>query len=293
MKSERGVVVVAVLWVCALILWFSMQISTETRLQGEEQVHLLRKSQALHLAIGGCNEALARLGQPLPTGLERREEDNWQPDGMPHRIGYETGEAIVLVEAESRKLNVNLAQPDQLQRALVRAGLEEAQAERLADVIADFVDQDDLTRLHGAEKDKYAQQGLPYGPFNGPLISLDQLLLVPGVSSGLFYGHGREVTREEVLEETQRLGFLLDPLFPRRDSLFHLLTVHGNNRVLIEEDQDNVLEPRVVTWENGGVYRILSLGRSLSGPPPVLLWLTVRFTPGADRGYQVLHRKIM
>ncbi|MHC1745395.1 MAG: general secretion pathway protein GspK [Syntrophobacteraceae bacterium] len=289
MKNERGVIVVAVLWVCSLIMWFAMQIGTETRLQGEEQIHLLRKSQAMHLAIGGCYEALARLGQPLPTGLERKQEDNWQPDGRPHLIEYGTGEAVVLIEAESRKLNVNLAQPEQLKRALSKAGLDDGMAEQLADVIADFADKDDLTRLHGAEKDRYAQLGLPYGPFNGPLISLDQLLLVPGVSSQLFYGHGREGASDEE-EQTE---FPLDPLFPRRNSLFHLLTVHGNNRTIADEELGNELEEKIVTWESGGVYRILSLGRTLAGPPPILLWLTIRFTPGGDRGYQVLHRKIL
>jgi hypothetical protein len=289
MKKQDGVIVVAVLWVCALIMWFTMQIGAETRLQGEEQIHLLRKSQALHFAIGGCYEALARLGQPLPTGLERKQEDNWQPDGIPHLVQYETGQAVVLVEAESRKLNVNIAQPDQLKRAIARAGLDEGLAEQLADVIADFVDQDDLPRLHGAEKDKYEQLGLPYIPFNGPLISLDQLLLVPGVTSPLFYGYARG----EPPPEERSVEFSLEAMFPRRDSLFHLLTVHGNNRTVIEEDPGNVLEEKIITWESGGVYRILSLGKALTGPPPVLLWLTVRFTPGGERGYQVLHRKIM
>lgn len=288
-RKEDGVIVVAVLWVGALIMWLAMQIGSETRLHGEERVHLLRKSQALHVAIGGCYEALARLGQPLPTGLERGQEDNWQPDGLPHRVEYETGEALVLVEAESRKLNVNLAQPDQLKRAIVRAGYDEAAAEGLADVIADFVDQDDLTRLHGAEKDKYRELGLPYPPFNGPLISLDQLLLAPGVTNPLFYGFGRE----DSVGEGRKSGFALDGLFPRRDSLFHLLTVHGNNRVLLELDAEELLEEKIVTWENGGVYRILSLGKALTGPPPILIWLTVRFTPGNGQGYQVLHRKIM
>lgn len=289
MRKQDGVIVVAVLWVCALIMWFAMQIGAETRLQGEEQIHLLRKSQALHFAIGGCYEALARLGQPLPTGLERRQEDNWQPDGTPHLVEYETGQAVVLVEAESRKLNLNLAQPDQLKRAIVRAGADDGMAEQLADVIADFVDQDDLTRLHGAEKDRYKQLGLPYIPFNGPLISLDQLLLVPGVTSQLFYGHARG----EPSAEGRPLEFSLDAMFPRRDSLFHLLTVHGNNRTMTEEDPLNELEEKIITWESGGVYRILSLGKALNGPPPVLLWLTVRFTPGGERGYQVLHRKIL
>ena len=66
--NSRGVVLIAVLWICALIMWFAFQISAQTRLQGEDQIHAIRKSQALHLAIGGCYEALARMGQtPAPA----------------------------------------------------------------------------------------------------------------------------------------------------------------------------------------------------------------------------------
>ena len=64
--NSRGVILIAVIWVCALIMWFSFQISAQTRLQGEDQLHAIRKSQALHLAIGGCYEALARMGQSPP-----------------------------------------------------------------------------------------------------------------------------------------------------------------------------------------------------------------------------------
>ena len=40
--------------------------------------------------------------------------------------------------------------------------------------------------------------GLPYGPFNGPLLSLDQMLLIPGITEQLLYGYmrGRRGTEE-------------------------------------------------------------------------------------------------
>ena len=115
-------------------MWFTLQISVMTRLEGEEQVHLFRRSQAYYLAVGGCYEALARMGQPLPTGLERSldrtQDQSWQPDGTDHLLTYQTGEVLVSVEAETRKVNVNLATPEQLANVLLAAGVNEKAVSR-------------------------------------------------------------------------------------------------------------------------------------------------------------------
>jgi len=175
-SDRRGVVLLAVLWICALIMWFALQISAETRLQGEDQILSIRKSQALYLAIGGCYEALARMGQPPSLRADEPPALNWQPDGKPRLIEYHTGRAIVIIEPEDRKLNVNKAGQPQLKQILERAGADEITAERLTDFIMDFIDQDDTPRMHGAEEGFYTKTGLDHGPFNGPLTSLDTLL---------------------------------------------------------------------------------------------------------------------
>ncbi len=304
MRREEGVVIVAVLWICALIMWFALQIAAETRMLGEEQVHLLRKSQALHLAIGGCYEALGRMGQPLGTGIDEPQDGSWQPNGEPHLVDYETGRAIVIIESENRKVNVNIAQHDPLKAALERSGLDSDFAEGLADMIADFIDPDDIPRLHGAEKEYYEESGRRYIPFNGALTSLDQLLLLPGISPQLFYGYGQP---SEELENPDAVP--IDPAIPGKNSLFRLLTVYGENQALPEEDEiagefersnrfrrrdtlDRLGEP-IITWESGGIYRVLSCGRAAHGASPVVVWLTFRYEPESDPPYVVLYRKIL
>ena len=300
MQRESGVVIVAVLWICALVMWFALQIGADTRLQSEEQVHIMRKSQALHLAIGGGYEAIAHMGAPRATGLgglsrghsgkgsfEGSPED-WLPDGKPHVIQYQTGEAIVVIEDENRKVNVNKANRDQLKAVFEKTGAESDLADRLADVIGDFVDKDDTPRLNGAEKDHYKQLGLPYGPLNGPLLTLDQMLLIPGITQQAFYGLGQQEQVQEVDEATA----LLNSLFPPEYSLFQSFTVYGNNTKLQDRAEEELLG-KVVSWQNGGVYRILACGRTYTGPPAVVLWLTVRNAPETERGYEVLFRKIL
>ncbi|MGO9532838.1 MAG: general secretion pathway protein GspK [Syntrophobacteraceae bacterium] len=287
--NSRGVIFIAVIWVCALIMWFSLQISAQTRLEGEDQIHSIRKSQALHLAIGGCYEALARLGQPPPLLLNRGANLNWQPDGQPHIVEYETGVAIVIVESEGTKVNVNMAQEVQLRQVLQRAGADELSSEELADRIMDFIDADDIPRPHGMEKDGYIRLGLNYIPFDGPLTSLDQLLLIPGLSQQLFYGYDQGMG--ERMREFPEI--LKDIAIPGKNSLFSLLTIYGTNVNLPQDDEQQEAMLQAKTWVPGGIYRILSFGKTPNGPPSAGIWMIVRLAGDSASPYKILSRKTM
>ncbi len=58
----------------------------------------------------------------------------------------------------------------------------------LADSILDWLDEDDDTREYGAESDYYATLQPPYKPPNGPMESIEQLLLVKGMTPQILYG---------------------------------------------------------------------------------------------------------
>ncbi|MCC7087065.1 MAG: general secretion pathway protein GspK [Pirellulales bacterium] len=61
-----------------------------------------------------------------------------------------------------------------------------AMSEEIADAILDWIDADDEPREFGAEIDYYS--GLGYAPKNGPLDTIEELLLVRGVSPQLLFG---------------------------------------------------------------------------------------------------------
>lgn len=60
--------------------------------------------------------------------------------------------------------------------------------DEIADAILDWIDEDDEPREVGAEADEYAEQPRPYRPRNAIPDSLDELLLVRGVTPWLLYG---------------------------------------------------------------------------------------------------------
>ncbi len=60
--------------------------------------------------------------------------------------------------------------------------------EDVADAILDWLDEDDVTREFGTEYDYYAGLSPPYAPKNGPMDSVEELLLVRGVTPQLLFG---------------------------------------------------------------------------------------------------------
>lgn len=94
---------------------------------------------------------------------------------------------------EAAKLNLNAAiQLDPTGQMLHDALMKlPNMTEEIADAIVDWLDADDTERANGAESSYYSGLPQPYRPKNGPLNSLDELLLVRGVTWQLLYGNDR------------------------------------------------------------------------------------------------------
>lgn len=97
------------------------------------------------------------------------------------------------VADEGGRLNINsLIQIDNTGQVLHDALMKlPNMTEEIADAIVDWVDADEDPRVNGAEASYYGALPNPYKPKNGPLNSLDELLLVRGVTPQLLYGNDR------------------------------------------------------------------------------------------------------
>lgn len=90
----------------------------------------------------------------------------------------------VTITSEDARLNPNhiiLRGDDQLLRDLfVFWGMDPDQASAYVDCLGDWIDEDDLERLNGAEAEAYARLGLPGLPPNRPLRSVSEMSQVLG-----------------------------------------------------------------------------------------------------------------
>ena len=117
------------------------------------------------------------------------------------------------LENESSKINLNalVEEDDETKntariRLLALPGMDGS----VADAILDFIDEDSQPRELGAEDDYYQELNPAYTTRNGPLSSLDDLLMVRGVTAELLYGL-----------DTNR-NYLIDPQEEPRGALLQL-----------------------------------------------------------------------
>lgn len=88
---------------------------------------------------------------------------------------------------EERKININKATQPVLKALIETAGrVDSMTASDLAAAIVDWRDTDDVVLTGGAENSYYAAVSAPYPCHNGEFQSLDELLLVKGMSDVLF-----------------------------------------------------------------------------------------------------------
>ena len=98
--------------------------------------------------------------------------------------------------------------------------------EETAEAIMDWLDEDSEPReIGGAEADYYSSLPTPYEPANGPLQSVDELLLVKGVTPTLLFG--ADSNRNGVLDPDEQTQFNVSSETPGAMGWSSYLTVHG------------------------------------------------------------------
>jgi general secretion pathway protein K len=119
--------------------------------------------------------------------LDPSPERRWRVDGTPIDVTFAGRILRVAIQDERGRIDLNTA-PDELLAGLFRnaGGLSQDAADALVDRVADWRDPDDLRRLNGAEAADYRQAGRAYLPRNAPFQSVDELMLVLGVTPDLF-----------------------------------------------------------------------------------------------------------
>lgn len=249
-KIKRGGSVLIVVLVVVVLLSLSAYAFTSLMLTEDEATRLTtRHVQSKYLVASGVDFTRLFLSYDLPTirekgGLwdnelsfrgvpvvvDRDNDENFgrftiisssmdQDDGTPdgHRYG---------LFDESAKLNLNVLPlldeypPGGVARELLMSlpyMQELDNGVEIADAILDWIDDDDEPREYGAESDYYASLPNPYLCKNGPMDSLDELLLVRGITPQLLFGDDinrngiidlSESQNESQLDADMRLGWL-------------------------------------------------------------------------------------
>lgn len=176
---QRGIALVLVLWVLALLSLIVAGFLTMTKSETDMVRARIVQAEAMALSDGAVHWTIERL-----TLRVFSDDPVWSSipvDGSPVRIDLPGGRAVVRIYDVAGLLDINAANPDLLRGLMMALGVPPQDAETLADRIVDYRDTDDTPLPFGAEAADYLAAGLSLGPRNGPFMNTDELRQVIGM----------------------------------------------------------------------------------------------------------------
>ena len=193
--SRRGFALMTVMWVIvvlsAIVLSFAVMARTETYATMAFKESRERK----FLAEAGVQRAIMELLYRKATKNQKdvtMDEDFLRVDGTPYVRELGAGRYAYSVVDETGKISINTltdASGIVLNNLLRNLGSTEEEANIIVDSILDWKDEDNITRLNGAEDDYYMSLPNPYHARNANLETLEELLLVRGMTHDILYGN--------------------------------------------------------------------------------------------------------
>jgi hypothetical protein len=212
-QPRRGYVLIAVLMVIVVLSLVAYRFTDAMTSDYRASVRSADMAQARVAAASGVNYVAALLADPTTRAdvLSNSLNNPSLFQGIPVRtdparsrkdasfsivafdnFGGSAGPRYGITD-EGGKLNINsLIKLDPTGEVLYNALLKlPDMTADVADAIVDWVDADDVVRPSGAESADYQGMAVPYRAKDGPLNSLDELLLVRGVTPQLLFGTDR------------------------------------------------------------------------------------------------------
>lgn len=180
---EAGFILVLVIWIALLLSILVMGLAWSGRSHLRLTSSRIESAKAEAVADAGAHLAVLWLAaaQQDPAVAPRLPVD-----GTPRFCSLPgRGMVALSVQDEGGRVNLNLAQERTLAVLFAGLGADPEQATRMADLIADYRDADEVRRPSGAEKPEYAAAGRTLGPRNAPFDTVAELHQVLGVDHAL------------------------------------------------------------------------------------------------------------
>lgn len=190
--SERGVALIAVLWVFIFLSVVAFDFTASVREEGMTANRFLEETDGYFLAMTGFEKGVYELLGQYSKAMAGASQSIDLIDGEWREMNAGEGFYRVRMVDEWGKVNLNRANEETLRRIFANLDIEEPRRTILVDSILDWRDEDRLHRLNGAEDDYYLSLSPSYTARNGPFDLVDDLLWVRGMTHELFFGTEEE-----------------------------------------------------------------------------------------------------
>ena len=179
-SSSRGIVLIITLWILVILAVVALTFAETMNVEARAAANELSRARALAAAKAGLQRAI--LAVQSDTSGYASDQSSWallnsEDDQFP----FDDERYDITVTDECGKIDLNSADEQLL------AKLPEFTPEMVASIL-DWRDTDDSAHPDGSESDYYSQLRPPRACANRPFLTLDELLLVKGVSREAYYG---------------------------------------------------------------------------------------------------------
>jgi general secretion pathway protein K len=196
-ESRRGIALLIVLWVMTILTVLVFSFSVMTRAESYGTLAFKEGLEKKFLAEAGIERGVMEM---IYRSVNRKQtvtlagKELWKPDGTAYTVDMGQGGYVVRVIDESGKISLNGLTDSTgivLKNLLINQGTSPEKADIIVDSILDWKDADDLHRLSGAENDYYKTLSKPYKAGNKDFETLEELILVRGMTPEILYGTGK------------------------------------------------------------------------------------------------------
>lgn len=192
--AERGIALIVVLWVLAVLMVTVLSFSFSTRTETQATIFFRDNAERKFLAEAGLQRALMELfyrRQNAANTVILPGTEVWKADGTVYHGAAGSGSYAVSITGESGKIDLNYVPDVLLKNLLLNQGVGEETADTVVDSVMDWRGPSGgLARLHGAGNDYYESLPVPYKVKNAPFDTVEELLLVKGMTPAILYGDG-------------------------------------------------------------------------------------------------------
>lgn len=180
-RSQRGVVLVVVLWLLLLMEVLVASQVVSARVESDLVTNRKEALSARAAAQAGLFMAIDMLAQQ-----QKSKERLLRTDGGLYSMNYNDARVMVRVEDEAGKVDLNAARPELLRKLILSLSRDSENGLQVTDALLDWRDADHLRREYGAEDDDYLESDRVYGAKDEYFDDQEELLMVMGMDDALY-----------------------------------------------------------------------------------------------------------
>lgn len=236
-RGKEGAALVVALWVLIILSLIVGSFAFEVNLESVLVSHKRKKWKAEMLAHSGLEYGKAILDQQAQAKQLEIEDLDEDKDGFMQaalfaKRGLSTSSTIefddggkftVNIESAEAGRNINMLTRQQWLEILEMANVPSTEWDAMIDCLEDWIDPNDSHGLNGAESDDPFYEDAGYPVKNGPLDSVEELLLVKNWGPDILYGKPADDDSDEIF------------------GIYDILTVWGDGKVNLNTASEDLL----------------------------------------------------